>query len=145
MTATALTRAVARLVLPASLVTAAALLVKGYAETGDGFAAGAVAAIGVVLQYLVLGAAEVERLLPVRRAPVAAVAGLGLVLAVTFGPLLAGQPVLAHQPPPGVEPLHLGRLEAHTALLFDAGVLLFVLGFAVTVVRAIARTPEPGP
>jgi multisubunit Na+/H+ antiporter MnhB subunit len=139
-----LTRAVARLLLPAALVTAVAILVKGYAHVGDGFAAGTVAAIGVVLQYLAFGHASVERLLPVSRAPASVVAGLLLALAVAFAPLAAGGPPLAHRPAPGAEVIHLGTLELHTAMAFDAGVFLIVLGFVVGAVRAIARTRERG-
>ncbi|MGH7279019.1 MAG: MnhB domain-containing protein [Candidatus Rokuibacteriota bacterium] len=137
---TALTRAVARLLLPATLVTAAALLVRGYAETGDGFIAGVMAAIGIVMQYVAFGARAAERLLPVRLAPAALVFGLLLALAVAFAPLLGGAPLLAHVPRPGGHVISLGALELHTAVAFDLGVCLAVLGFAVGVVRAIART-----
>lgn len=140
-----LTCAVARLLLPAALVTAVAILVKGYADAGDGFAAGAVAATGVVVQYLAFGARTVERLLPVRLAPALVVTGLLLALAVAFGPVLAGQALLAHVPPPGAEVVHVGTLELHTAAVFDLGVFLLVLGFVVGAMRAIVPPPtEPG-
>jgi multisubunit Na+/H+ antiporter MnhB subunit len=138
-----LTRSVVRLLLPAALVTAAAILVKGYRDTGDGFAAGVIAAIGVLLQYAAFGTRTVERLLPVHLASRAAVLGLALVLAVAFGPCLAGHPPLTHFPQPGSEPIHLGTLELHTAVLFDLGIFLVVLGFAVRVVSAVAHAGEP--
>lgn len=137
---TPLARGVARLLLPASLVAAVAVLVKSYDGTGDGFSAGVIAATGVVVQYLTFGPALVERLLPVRWAPRAVPLGLGLALAVVFGPVLAGAPPVTHWPPPGAEVTHLGALKLHTAVLFDVGVFLVVLGFTVTIVRAVART-----
>ena len=57
---TVLTRMVARLLLAPVLVVAAAVLVKGYADVGDGFAAGVIAALGVLLQYLAFGRAAVR-------------------------------------------------------------------------------------
>ena len=60
---TALTRMVARLLLAPVLVVAVAVLIKGYADVGDGFAAGVIAALGVLLQYLAFGRAAVERAL----------------------------------------------------------------------------------
>ena len=69
------TRAVARLLLAPVLMVAAAVLVTGYVDVGDGFAAGVVAALGVLVQYLAFGRAAVERALPVRRAAHLAVGG----------------------------------------------------------------------
>ncbi|HEU4898811.1 MAG TPA: MnhB domain-containing protein, partial [Actinomycetota bacterium] len=65
---TALTRMVARLLLVPVLMVAAAFLIKGYVDVGDGFGAGVIAALGVLLQYLAFGRAAVERVLPVRHA-----------------------------------------------------------------------------
>jgi multisubunit Na+/H+ antiporter MnhB subunit len=135
-----LTRGVARLLLPASLVAALAVLAKSYDDTGDGFSAGVIAATGIVVQYLAFGPEQVERLLPVRWAPPAVPVGVALALAVVFAPLLAGAPPVTHWPPPGAAVAHVGGLTLHTALLFDLGVFLVVLGFTVSVVRAVAHT-----
>jgi multisubunit Na+/H+ antiporter MnhB subunit len=141
---TALTQAIARLLAPATLVTAAAMLVKGYRDAGDGFSAGMIAATGILLQYVALGADEAERLRPVRWAPATAVAGLLLALLTAVVPALAGRPVLAHVPAPGASVPHLGALEAHSALVFDAGVCLLVVGFVVSAIRAIAHSARHG-
>ena len=100
---TVLTRMVARLLLGPVLVVAVAVLVKGYADVGDGFAAGVIAALGVLLQYLAFGRAAVERALPVRRAAQLAIGGLLVALAVAFVPVLAGGAPLQHAPGPGRE------------------------------------------
>jgi multisubunit Na+/H+ antiporter MnhB subunit len=141
---TELTRAVARLLGPATLVTAAAVLVKGYADVGDGFSAGVIAAAGVLVQYVAWGRATAERLWLVRLAPRYATGGLLLALALAFGPVLAGRPVLTHWPPPGASVVHLGRLELTTALAFDLGIFLVVLGYAVRLARVLAH-PREGP
>jgi len=100
---TVLTRMVARLLLVPVLMVAAAILVKGYVDVGDGFAAGVVAALGVLLQYLAFGRAAVERVLPVRHAAKLAIGGLLVTLAVAFVPALAGQAPLQHAPAPGAK------------------------------------------
>jgi multisubunit Na+/H+ antiporter MnhB subunit len=138
----ALTQAVARLLLAPTLMIAVAILVKGYSDVGDGFNAGVVAALGVLAQYLAFGAREAERLLPTRLAPASVVGGLALSLLTAFAPVLAGDPVLTHVPAPGAGVVHVGTLELLTAVLFDVGVFLLVLGAAVGIIHAIAAAGE---
>src|SRR5919205_282198 len=97
---TVLTRTVARLLLLPTLMVAAAVLVKGYSQTGDGFSAGVIAATGVLLQYLVFGRRAVRRVLPGGLAPTAILIGLLLALLLAFVPTLLGRPVLTHAPAP---------------------------------------------
>jgi multisubunit Na+/H+ antiporter MnhB subunit len=134
------TRAIARLLYLPTLLVAAAILVKGFVETGDGFSAGVVGALGVLLRYLAFGHGEAEGMPIVRHSSAVAYAGLILALSVGAAPLFFGQAVLTHSPPPGAEVVHLGTLEFMTAVLFDFGVFLLVLGFAVGVVSFFART-----
>ncbi len=134
-----MTRMVSRLLLAPALMVALATLLKGYVDAGDGFAAGVIAALAIGLQYVAFGSEEIERTLPVRFAPAAAALGLLLALAVTFIPVLFGKPLLTHYPPPGAEVIHFGTLEILTAVLFDIGVFLLVLGFAVETIRLLIR------
>jgi multisubunit Na+/H+ antiporter MnhB subunit len=131
-------RAVANFLLAPTLVVAVAVLVKGYADTGDGFAAGAVAGLAVVAQYAAHGAAAVRRAFPVRRAPAVAVAGLLVALAVALQAPLRGEPLLTHEPEPGAAVVKVGTLELITAVAFDVGVFLLVLGAVVAIVDALA-------
>jgi multisubunit Na+/H+ antiporter MnhB subunit len=142
VTTTVLTQAVARALLAPTLVVAAAILVKGYADVGDGFAAGIVAALGILVQYLAFGEAEVRRSLPVARAPLVAMSGIALAVAVFAVPVVLGDAPLEHRPAPGVEPVHVGSLELITAVLFDVGVFLLVLGAAVTLIDALVHREE---
>jgi multisubunit Na+/H+ antiporter MnhB subunit len=139
---TVLTRMVARLLLVPVLMVAAAILIKGYVDVGDGFAAGVIAALGILLQYLAFGRAAVQQALPVRHAAKLAVAGLLLSLAVAFVPVLAGEAPLQHAPAPGAAVVHLGSLELLTAVAFDVGVFALVLGMAVATIDLIAGTPN---
>ena len=73
-----------RLLGPA-LMVAAAIIIKGYTDVGDGFSAGVIVALAIALRYVALGTERAERSLPVlRRAPVIAAGGLLLALAVGF-------------------------------------------------------------
>lgn len=140
--ATILTRSIAALLLLPIFMTALAVLVKGYVGPGDGFSAGVIAATGVLLQYVAFGYRVAERILPVRVAPWLAAVGMLIALLVTFAPLLLGEPIMTHFPLPGADVVHLGTLELLTAVLFDVGVFLLVLGFSVGAIGAIAHTIE---
>lgn len=135
--------AVARLVLLPIFMVAAALLVRGATATGDGFSAGVVAASGLLLQYVVFGHREVgrrTRIAPV--GPFLAFGGLAVMLAVAFAGLTHGVPLLTHLPPAGAHVGHFGRLDLHTAVLYDAGIALLVFGVLVGVLEAFAATAD---
>jgi len=139
-----LTQVVSRLLLAPILVIAIAVLVKGYADVGDGFSGGVIAALGILLQYLAFGRAETERMLPIRFIPLLAFIGLLLAIAVTALPLLEGEALLTHFPRPGEDVIELGTLELITAVAFDASIFLLVLGAAVGIIHAIAVVAEGG-
>ncbi len=142
---TVLSRTVARLMIAPALMVGAALLVGGYAGVGDGFSAGVVAALGVLMQYVALGYRDAERLLPGRLAPAAAFVGVLLALLVALVPLVAGKPLLTHWPGPQQPVAKLGKLELMTPVLFDVGVALLVLGSVVGLVRLLAAAADRGP
>jgi len=133
---------VARALLAPVLVVAVAILVKGYAGVGDGFAAGLAAALGVLLQYVAFGREEVVAALPIRWAPALALAGLAVAVLVLAVPLALGGAPLEHWPPPGEEVVRIGSLELVTAVLFDVGVFGLVLGAAVAIIDVLAAPGE---
>ena len=137
-----LTRMVARGLLAPTLVVATAILVKGYAAVGDGFAAGVVAALGILLQFLAFGRDAVAAALPIDLAPAIASTGLAVAVAVLTVPMLLGGAPLEHWPPPGEEPIHIGSLELISAVAFDVGVFLLVLGSAVAIIDALTAPAE---
>ena len=140
------TRAVARLLLGPSLVVAVALMVKSYSDVGDGFSAGVIVALAVSLQYVAYGSRHAEASLPLLRlAPVVAVTGLLLALAVGFFPVVAGKPIFTHWPPPGAHPTTIGTLEVLTAVAFDVGVFLLVVSVLVILVHHLAGDAPPAP
>jgi multisubunit Na+/H+ antiporter MnhB subunit len=139
---THLIRTIVRLLFVPILLLALAVLLKGYSEPGDGFAAGVIASLAILLQHVSFGREEVEREIPLKAAFWMVYAGLLLAVGVAFLPLLAGEPVLTHFPRPGAEVIRLGSVELHTALLFDVGVFLLVFGFTVGVLDEIAQQED---
>ncbi|WP_243638104.1 MnhB domain-containing protein [Rubrobacter taiwanensis] len=139
MKTSVMTRVVARVLLVPALVVALAILIKGYADTGDGFNAGVIAALGMLLQYVAFGYEEAERMMPVRLVAVIAFGGLLLSLAVALLPLFWGLAIFTHVPGPGEEVIHLGTVELITPVVFDIGVFMLVFGFAVGAIDLLAR------
>lgn len=128
-----------RLLGPA-LMVAAAIIVQGYTDVGDGFSAGAIIALAIGLRYIALGYEEAERTLPIlRRAPAATAGGLLIALAAGFFPVLLGEPPFSHQPAPGEEVVKIGTLELTTAVAFDFGLCILVASGLVIVFHQLAR------
>ncbi len=128
-----------RLLGPA-VVVAAAVIVKGYTDVGDGFSAGVIVALAIALRYVVLGVDEAERGLPaLRYAPTMAAVGLLSALAVGFAPVAVGHPPFTHFPRPGGSVLRIGTLELLTAVAFDLGLFLLVTGALVVVIHQLGR------
>lgn len=133
-------RVVARLLLGPSVVVAAALIAKGYAEVGDGFGAGVIVALAIAVRYVALGAEATERELPLlRHGPRIAVGGLLLALASGFFPLLYGDPPVTHRPGPDEAVVKVGAVELFTPLVLDVGVFLLVVGVLSVLLGELAR------
>ena len=132
-------RIIAPRLLGPALVVAAALIVKGYTDVGDGFSAGVIVGLAISLRYVTLGPARTERGLPIlRHAPAGAAGGLLLALAVGFGPVIAGDPPFTHVPGPGASVVHLGTLELISAVAFDIGVFLLVTSVLVLLIHHLS-------
>ncbi len=121
------------------MMVAAAVLIKGYADIGDGFSAGVIASLGIILQAVAFGPAEFDRLPLARFAPLLTFLGLLIALSTAFVPVLFGRPILYHYPPAGNHVTHFGSIEFITPVAFDIGVFLVVLGFCVGSLAAVAR------
>lgn len=114
---------------PLALVVALFLFFAGHNRPGGGFAAG-----------LVLGAVLALRTVAGMTRPQNAFAllGAGGVIAgtVALAPLLWGAPLLDQVVVERTLPL-LGAIKSGTALLFDAGVALIVVGLVVAVLNGL--------
>ena len=133
-----------RLLAPA-LMVAAAIIVKGYTDVGDGFSAGVIVALAIALRYVALGPERAEHSLPVLRyASPAAAGGLLAALAVGFFPVVLGDPPFTHFPGPGEAVVKIGTLELISAVLFDVALFVLVTGALVLLVHNLARLVAGG-
>jgi multisubunit Na+/H+ antiporter MnhB subunit len=127
-----------RLLGPAAML-AAALIAKGYGDVGEGFGAGVIVALAIALRYVALGRRRADRtFVPAHRADVIAVAGLLIALAFGFAGVLAGDPPFTHRPLPGEAVAKIGTLELTTAVGFDLGLFLLVVGSLVMLIRHLS-------
>ena len=122
---------------PVIIALAAYLFLRGHDLPGGGFTAGVAMAIGFLLQYLAGGTRWVEerlRILPVRWI------GFGLFMAAFtgMGAWLFGLPFLTSASGYLEIPL-IGEVPLASALLFDLGVFLLVVGATVLMLIAIAH------
>lgn len=139
-----LSEAVTRLLLAPALMVAAATLVKGYVDIGDGFSAGVIVGLAVAVQYQVMGSRRIEAEIPLlRHARVVAVAGALVALFAGFFPLFTGEAIFSHEPAPGVSPVLIGTLELMTPVLFDFGIFLIVSGSLIALIHYLAAPPRP--
>jgi multicomponent Na+:H+ antiporter subunit B len=126
--------------LPVAVVVAGALIVKGYTDVGEGFGAGVIVGLAIGLRYVVFGPDRAERSLPVvRRADALLAVGLLVALGCGFVGVLFGDPPFTHYPRPGEPVVKVGTLELTTAVGFDLGLFLLVIGAVVLLIRELSR------
>jgi multicomponent K+:H+ antiporter subunit A len=113
------------------------LLLRGHDRPGGGFAAGIAMAIAFILQYMAAGTRWVEDRL--RIMPVAWIA-LGLLCAAVTGAaaILFDMPFLTTWFSYAHVPL-IGKVPLATALIFDIGVFLLVIGATTLMLTALAH------
>jgi len=124
-----LTAAVSRL-LPVQILFSWFLLVRGHAFPGGGFSGGLVAAEALALYAIAEGPEACRARL---RVDPAVLMGLGLGTALLSGAvsLWVGEPFLSHPWHVAVPVPLIGELALGTALAFDIGVYLVVVGASI--------------
>lgn len=124
-----------RLASPLAIVVATMLFFAGHNQPGGGFAGG-----------LVLGAVMALRSatgLSVPQHPVRMMAMGGVIIgAVALAPLVIGDVVLDQYIWTATIPV-LGKVKAGTALIFDLGVVLVVVGLILAMLDSLASAGEP--
>ncbi|MDC7789538.1 monovalent cation/H+ antiporter subunit A [Rhodoplanes sp. TEM] len=125
---------VARALLPLALTVGIYIFFRGHNLPGGGFIAGLVVAIALMMQYM---AAGFDWTAARRRFDAHALIGAGVLVAglTGLGALAFGRPFLTSSYGYFHVPL-IGEIELATAMLFDTGVFLAVVG---TVVLSLAR------
>lgn len=128
---------VVRILSPVVALLAAYLLIRGGDSPGGGFSAGLTAGLLVVLRHYVYGPTAVERLVGAGATRLTGV-GLGVAAGTGLLGLVAGDAFLdvLHWTPslPAV-----GAVELTTALAFETGIFVTVLGVVVAVVQGLSE------
>lgn len=128
---------VTRVLMPIAIVVGLYIFLRGHNEPGGGFVAGLVIAIALLMQYMASGFAWTQER---KRIEYHTMIGLGVVIAglTGVGSWLFGQPFLTsaytyiHLPP-------IEEFELATAMLFDLGVFLTVLGAVMLMLYSLSR------
>lgn len=113
------------------------MLFSGHNAPGGGFIGGLMGAGGFLLLYVSYGLKPVHRILPINFTYMIA-AGLLIAVLTGAGSFLLGVPFLSHTFAYFYFPL-LGKTELATAMLFDLGVYLTVIGVTMTIILSIAE------
>ncbi|WP_306044458.1 monovalent cation/H+ antiporter subunit A [Nioella sp. MMSF_3534] len=126
-----------RVMMPIAIVVGAYIFLRGHNQPGGGFVAGLVIAIALLMQYMASGFAWTQER---QRMEYHTMIGLGVVIAglTGVGSWLFGRPFLTsdftyiHLPP-------IEEFEVATAMLFDLGVFLTVLGGVMLMLYSLSR------
>ncbi|MCC3317651.1 Na+/H+ antiporter subunit A [Nocardia africana] len=124
-----------RMLFPTIMVLSAYFFFAGHNAPGGGFAGGLTAGLALVLRYLAGGRYELAEALPVDAGHVLG-AGLVLSAGTATGSLLLGAPPLSSAIVEVTLPV-LGHVKFVTAMLFDLGVYLIVVGLVLDVLRSL--------
>ncbi|WP_280304127.1 Na+/H+ antiporter subunit A [Nocardia neocaledoniensis] len=124
-----------RLIFPTIMVLSVYFFFSGHNAPGGGFAGGLIAGLALTLRYLAGGRYELGEALPVDAGHLLG-AGLTLAAGTATASLLLGAPPLSSAIIEVTLPV-LGHIKLVTALFFDLGVYLVVVGLALDVLRSL--------
>ncbi|WP_197378376.1 Na+/H+ antiporter subunit A [Mycolicibacterium mengxianglii] len=124
-----------RIIFPVIMVLSAYFFFTGHNTPGGGFAGGLTAGLALVLRYLAGGRYELGETLPLDAGKILGV-GLGLSAGTAVASLLLGAPALSSAIVELDVPV-LGHVKFVTALFFDLGVYLIVVGLVLDVLRSL--------
>jgi multisubunit Na+/H+ antiporter MnhB subunit len=129
-----------RLILPLMLLFGAYMTLKGHNAPGGGFIGGLVIAVALATYRMAYGAQALHTAVPIHPR-LLIVTGLALAVVTALTPLAFGEPVLRSI----VTDLHLmSTIAIHfvSAVFFDIGVLLVVIGSSLGIVTRFSEELE---
>ncbi|WP_100010871.1 Na(+)/H(+) antiporter subunit B [Lentibacillus sediminis] len=113
------------------------LLIAGHNAPGGGFVGGLLTAGAVLLMYMAYGTEAVEKMIPINFTTLVPI-GLAVAVGTGVGSFIFNQPFLSHTFGYFTFPIF-GEIELATAMLFDVGVYLTVVGVVMTIILTIAN------
>ena len=124
-----------RILFPSMMLLSAYFFFSGHNAPGGGFAGGLVAALAFSLRYIAGGRKEIEEALPVNPG---ALLGTGVLLSASavIIPMLFGMPPLTSGYVSPELPL-IGKVSLTSALVFDAGVYVIVIGLILHILNSV--------
>jgi len=128
---------VSRPLLPIALLVSAFLFLRGHNEPGGGFIAALVAGVALILQTIAQGGARAEAQFR-GSALVLIPAGILVATLTGLGSWLLGYPFLTSSYAYVTLPL-VGKFEVATAMLFDLGIYLGVVGTLLLILTGLGR------
>lgn len=128
---------IARPMLPLALMVSAYIFLRGHNQPGGGFIAGLITSVALILQYIASGMIWTQDRIPFRYHNVI---GLGLLFATIAGAgsLAFGYPFLTTAFGYITWPI-VGKFEVASALVFDLGVYMTVIGATLLALVSIGR------
>lgn len=126
---------VTRMTFPTMMAVSAYFFFAGHNAPGGGFAGGLVAALAMALRYLAGGRRELEEAFPIDAGRILGVGLLASALGAVW-PMFFGRPPLTSQVWELAVPL-IGEVHVPSALLFDAGVYLIVIGLTLHILGSL--------
>jgi multicomponent K+:H+ antiporter subunit A len=128
---------VSKLLLPMALLVSVFLLLRGHNQPGGGFIAGLVTGVALILQYIVDGSRTTHARLPW---DYLGLIGAGILIALFTGVAswLFGYPFLTTTYTYLTLPV-VGKFELASAMLFDLGVYLAVVGTVLLILADMGR------
>ncbi|MFF0817346.1 Na+/H+ antiporter subunit A [Rhodococcus sp. NPDC003318] len=124
-----------RMIFPTMMVLSVYFFFSGHNAPGGGFAGGLTAGLALVLRYLAGGRYELGEAVPIDAGKIL---GLGLIFSAgtALTSLFLGAPALSSATIELTLPV-LGHIKLVTALFFDLGVYLIVVGLVLDVLRSL--------
>ena len=131
-----------RLLLPFAALVSFYLFMRGHNEPGGGFVAGLVFSVALLLQYIISGTEWVEAHLTLYPRKWIAL-GMLFALGTGMGSIFFGYPFLTSHTAHLTLPV-IGEIHIASALFFDIGVFLLVVGSTLLILIAIAHQSVRG-
>ncbi|MGV8843570.1 MAG: monovalent cation/H+ antiporter subunit A [Pseudomonas sp.] len=132
-----------RLLLPMALLISVFIFLRGHNLPGGGFVAGLVTAVALILQYVASGVQWTQSRLPLNWH---SMAGAGVLIAgcTGLGSWVFGKPFLTSTFGHFTIPL-VGEIELASAMLFDLGVYLTVVGATLLILANLGELTQKNP
>ncbi|MDN3557302.1 monovalent cation/H+ antiporter subunit A [Halomonas maura] len=132
---------ISQALLPLALLVSVFIFLRGHNLPGGGFIAGLITAVALILLYMARGVEWAQERLDFQYQPVAIV-GVGVAAVTGVGSWLFGHPYLTSAFGHFHLPL-IGDFELATAMIFDLGVYLAVVGATLMILANLGKVTTP--